>query len=282
MTDAPAEVPASKLPIEAPVNGTAALRLRPVTAGDNGSTRRPRGTCAGHHTMRPATVGGAVSCERRGRAPERRKSPIDYDVRQRKRPSTSEFWSRNRHEFQSLNKIEHLAMAVLYDGSLQGGSVSSLNARTIPFAYYKTLLTPSLKPAVDSVAFTSLVNHCDDTRDATRNLFQKLQQQERKTQKSLDHIAQTLEVMRSLPDLTVSREEFAEAMEYASNQRSINMSIHGAEQKRRSHFPVEKTRSASHTRPRGIPEGSIRHIFPLVDFQRDRVVQKSGTDNWRW
>eukprot|EP00397_Hematodinium_sp_SG-2012_P039519 GEMP01043160.1.p1 GENE.GEMP01043160.1~~GEMP01043160.1.p1 ORF type:complete len:270 (+),score=48.54 GEMP01043160.1:42-812(+) len=256
MTDAPAEVPASKLPIEAPVNGTAALRLRPVTAGDNGSTRRPRGTCAGHHTMRPATVGGAVSCERRGRAPERRKSPIDYDVRQRKRPSTSEFWSRNRHEFQSLNKIEHLAMAVLYDGSL--------------------------KPAVDSVAFTSLVNHCDDTRDATRNLFQKLQQQERKTQKSLDHIAQTLEVMRSLPDLTVSREEFAEAMEYASNQRSINMSIHGAEQKRRSHFPVEKTRSASHTRPRGIPEGSIRHIFPLVDFQRDRVVQKSGTDNWRW
>lgn len=214
---------------------------------------------------------GAVTDWMQSATDQPRKPKADYSVRTR--PSSAQFWSRYRSGA-ALSRIEHRSMAQLYDGSTQGGTVSSLKSTTRPREFYKALKTTKLKTPLESEEFTALVQRCGNTLDETRNLFGKLQTMEKNMNKSFGKVSQTLAVMRSVPDLTLTREELAEAKwTMANNDRSIRLLREGAEQD--SLLPRSKAVP-------GVEYGSIRHIFPLINF-RDGSFKRpqSAKTTWR-
>ncbi|CAD7923604.1 unnamed protein product [Amoebophrya sp. A120] len=163
---------------------------------------------------------------------------------------------RNKEASAQVRAIDMAPVVCLHDGMKSGGT------------FYRAGLKPSGAPRLRNISrkrctvetpelaeqYYRLQKRCVVAQKSTRGLFGVMQGKSRTVTHAISDVDHRLQIMRSMPDLTVPPDEFEEFMENVLAQPKLRP-------------PPDSSRQV----------GSLQHIFPIRDWKNGGKVKKVGS-----
>lgn len=177
-----------------------------------------------------------------------------------------------REDCPRTRKIELSPVVTLYDGLNHGGTFYRKGLRFPGAAEERTWSrrNRTLSPAVEQ-AFDRVVSSCTGTLKSTRGLFRSLKEKDIQLNRELEDVGKRLQIMRSMPDLTISGLDFDEFLKNALAQPKLKPPAIRDE----SGAPGGENQMRGQKLMR-IKAGSMQHIFPERDWGKGGAIKKKG------
>lgn len=174
-----------------------------------------------------------------------------------RRSSTAPAWRAGENP--RTTYIDNASITLLHTGARSGGNLFRKGLRferPSNVASTSRLLrgkTPEAQTRTED--FYQLIRRCDHTQRQTRKLYNDLRNRSRSIRGDLTEISDRLQIMRSMPDLTVSAEELEEFVTNVLSQPKLR--------------PGDATIKTSLS-----GGGSLQSIFPLRDWKDGGRMKK--------
>eukprot|EP00391_Amoebophrya_sp_Ameob2_P007153 CAMPEP_0178994592 /NCGR_PEP_ID=MMETSP0795-20121207/7357_1 /TAXON_ID=88552 /ORGANISM="Amoebophrya sp., Strain Ameob2" /LENGTH=180 /DNA_ID=CAMNT_0020686805 /DNA_START=357 /DNA_END=899 /DNA_ORIENTATION=- len=154
--------------------------------------------------------------------------------------------------------IEKSPVVCLYDGMKSGGSFYRAGCRPSPAPRIRTFSRKSC--SVESpelhAKYQRIMGGCLAAQKETRAMYGVMKEKGRGVLSAIGEVDHRLQIMRSMPDLTVSPADFEEFLDNVLAQPKLRPPTDG---------------HANQSR------GSLQHIFPVRDWKNGGKVKKAGS-----
>jgi len=177
---------------------------------------------------------------------------------------------------EAISRVENIPVVHIFEGYKLGGAptaLATMKGPPLPESAPATTPAKRINPRLMSQnpelrkLFCDIVHESDSNQLETRALFRKLKRVERDVEKNIGGLSEKLRIMRSLPDISMDRQEFdlfvGNAME---QQQQLNSQM----------------ASELETFMDGHKMASVRHIFPLRNPETGKIrADNQVSKRWR-